>query len=132
VKRTVQGLAIARLCLRTNPGAAGGFPEYLTATLAGAECGQQTLDASQVALTRLGTWTSPDTKISYGNAWTLELRDQALTLHIKPYVESSELVRTTADGGPYLSADCEITGTEHGKPLHGLGYVEQRVLASAP
>jgi predicted secreted hydrolase len=110
--------------------AAVGFPEYLTATLAGAECGQQTLDASQIALTRLGTWTSPASGIAYGNAWQLEIPERGLTLQVKPYVESSELVRSTADGGPYLSADCEITGTERGAPLHGLGYVEQRVLSS--
>jgi predicted secreted hydrolase len=110
--------------------ASTGVPEYLTATLAGAECGQQTFDAAQIVLTRLGTWTSPTSGIAYGNAWQLEIPERGLTLQVKPYVESSELVRTAADGGPYLSADCEITGTERGAALHGLGYVEQRVLSS--
>jgi len=73
----------------------------------------------KMKVTRLGTWTSPDTGYKYASGWRLKVPGGRLT--ITPRLRNQEL---SSELGKYWEGACGITGTINGKPVRGLGYTE--------
>lgn len=65
-------------------------------------------------------WTSPQTKTKYPARWTVEVPGEDLILNIEPYIPDQELRVSFT----YWEGAVKFTGTSHGKPVSGSGYVE--------
>jgi predicted secreted hydrolase len=103
-----------------------GWPtETVDVTLVEADCGQRTFQASDVRVTRLASWTSPDTGVEYGSSWQIDLPADELNLTVTPHLRGAEILPSAASDIPYVYADCDVTGTQRGQPLNGLGFLEQ-------
>ncbi|MCB9897752.1 MAG: carotenoid 1,2-hydratase [Planctomycetes bacterium] len=82
------------------------------------------LPAERFVIAATGTWTSDESGITYPSGWTLELPDDGLSLVVEPLVRAQELRMQAATGVTYWEGLCRFTGTRHGDPVTGLGYVE--------
>ena len=75
-------------------------------------------------LTQVGTWTSLETFIAYGNAWTLSVPSEGLELRLSAVVDSQELISVISTPA-YWEGQVKVVGTRHGRPVAGNGFVEQ-------
>jgi predicted secreted hydrolase len=67
-----------------------------------------------------GYWTSPQTKARYPARWTVQVPGEDLILNIEPYIPDQELHVSFT----YWEGAVKFSGTSHGKPVSGSGYVE--------
>jgi predicted secreted hydrolase len=67
-----------------------------------------------------GYWTSPQTKARYPARWTIQVPGEDLILNIEPYIPDQELHVSFT----YWEGAVKFSGTSHGKPVSGSGYVE--------
>jgi predicted secreted hydrolase len=67
-----------------------------------------------------GYWTSPLTKANYPAGWMIQIPAEELVLNIEPYIPDQELHVSYA----YWEGAVKFSGTHHGKPISGSGYVE--------
>ena len=68
-----------------------------------------------------GNWTSPHTQKTYPSGWTVKVPSKDLDLTLTPVLKDQELYMSPAT---YWEGEVTFTGTEHGKPVSGRGYVE--------
>ncbi|MCC2671985.1 MAG: hypothetical protein K0Q72_4456 [Armatimonadetes bacterium] len=80
------------------------------------------LSAFRIASSR--TWKSPKTGATYPSDWTVRLPGEALELRITPTIPDQELVTENSGGVRYWEGSVRVTGTQRGKPVTGVGYVE--------
>jgi predicted secreted hydrolase len=74
-----------------------------------------------------GHWTSPQNKASYPDRWTITIPGEDLILNIEPYIPDQELSLSFV----YWEGAVKFSGTQHGKPISGSGYVELTGYASS-
>jgi predicted secreted hydrolase len=67
-----------------------------------------------------GYWTSPQSKARYPARWTIQVPGEDLILNIEPYIPDQELHVSFT----YWEGAVKFSGTSHGKPVSGSGYVE--------
>ncbi|MDX1516718.1 MAG: lipocalin-like domain-containing protein, partial [Woeseiaceae bacterium] len=65
------------------------------------------------------TWDSPDGG-RYPSGWLLELPSRGLQLRVTPVMRNQELSTTVR----YWEGAVDVSGTKHGTPVRGRGYVE--------
>jgi predicted secreted hydrolase len=100
--------------------AAGDASPYSGGTLVGRDGVETRLGASDVELTPLDYWTSPDTGVRYPVAWRLVAAQAGLTLAIEPYLESQELDLSVR----YWEGAVRARGSGPGGPVTAQGYLE--------
>jgi predicted secreted hydrolase len=67
-----------------------------------------------------GTWQSPRSGARYPARWRVRVPGEGLDLEIRPRLADQELDAAIR----YWEGTVEVTGTRHGRPLQGEGYVE--------
>jgi predicted secreted hydrolase len=82
------------------------------------------LTASDFEISPLGTWTSPQTGITYPSGWRAVLREPALDLRITPVLLDQELDTRRSTSMVYWEGEQTVVGTAIGQPIAGQGYVE--------
>ena len=83
-------------------------------------------DTSQrdAELTQTQTWTSLETFIAYGRAWTLAIPEEGLDLELTAVVDAQELISVISTPA-YWEGQVAVRGTRRGVPVRGHGFVEQ-------
>ncbi|MDQ3812635.1 MAG: carotenoid 1,2-hydratase [Armatimonadota bacterium] len=72
----------------------------------------------------LTTWRSPKTGAVYPARWRITLPRESLTLETTPTVADQELVTRRPLNVAYWEGSIRVTGTQQGRPLSGVGYLE--------
>ncbi len=111
------GEALMFAQIRTADGrAVGDFQGALMA----ADGAQQALAASALTLAVTDEWTSPRTGIVYPSGWRVTIPDHGLALTVTPLVRDQEMQVSYR----YWEGAVAVSGTAHGEPVSGRGYVE--------
>ena len=79
------------------------------------------IPSSEISETPLGSWTSPDTGITYPQNWLVTLPGGQVT--VAALEADQELYVPIVDTG-YWEGDCSISGTVNGAAVTGQGYTE--------
>ena len=84
------------------------------------------LQPQALKATVLGTWTSPQTGITYPSGWRLKINAPQLqtTLTITPELKDQELVTTQSTGNTYWEGAVNIQGQSNSSLITGEGYIE--------
>lgn len=69
-------------------------------------------------------WQSPATKGRYPARWNLLIPKLGLSLEVEPRLADQELRLKELGDLSYWEGSCRVTGTEAGKKINGVGYVE--------
>lgn len=77
------------------------------------------LGSGDYALKPLGTWTSPDSGVTYPVAWNVALPGQTLALSVKPFVDACEFNGLETVMKRYWEGPVQVTGSQRGR-----GYLE--------
>ncbi len=80
------------------------------------------LDPGSIAMTPLGTWTSPHTGITFDSGWIVDVPGGSLT--VTPQIIDQELSSPIFPTGSYWEGTCTVSGTINGKAVTGQGYTE--------
>ena len=75
-------------------------------------------------ITPISWWKSPTTKSKYPAQWRVQVPTQQLDVIITPVVANQELSTNTSAEGAYWEGKCTVKGTQYGKPIAGVAYVE--------
>jgi predicted secreted hydrolase len=78
----------------------------------------------EVDITATGSWTSADTKATYPQGWIVQVPAEALSLTISTEVPDQEMDTIQSTDNTYWEGAVDVTGTHHGAPVDGQGYVE--------
>ena len=97
----------------------GGFGTYITA-----DGDTLHLDAADMQIAAIGSWTSPVTGVTYPSGWRLELPGQEMELVCMPIQQDQELDVRETSAMSYWEGQVRCGGTHDGAPLAGKGYVE--------
>lgn len=89
-------------------------------TLVAADGTARTLLPSELELTPRGSWQSPESGATYPAGWRLALPAEQVELTLTPLLPNQELRGTFI----YWEGAVEVSGTEEGRPIRGVGYVE--------
>jgi predicted secreted hydrolase len=108
-----------------DPGSGENFASISQVSNSSDTAQNQVLEADQVQVRELGTWTSPITHKTYPSGWTLVLGTgtSQWELTIKPYVQDQEFSHTVKLV-PYWEGDCSVEGTHGTAAVSGRAYVE--------
>jgi predicted secreted hydrolase len=82
------------------------------------------LEEGDFTITATGSWTSPETGVTYPSAWSIEMPGDAISLTVKPSMPEQEIDASATTGVIYWEGEVEIDGTHAGEAVTGLGYVE--------
>jgi predicted secreted hydrolase len=93
-------------------------------TLIRADGSQQPLSATDIHLSVLDHWTSRDSAGRYPSRWRIAIPSAGLALEITPELSNQELITRHSTRITYWEGAARITGTDHGAPVDGSGYVE--------
>jgi len=107
---------------------AEGRKVLTSGTVSTAAKGAVPLKASEIELTPVARWTSPDTKISYAVEWKVKLPSG--TYDIKPFVEDSEFEAQQTTANIYWEGPVKVTGASEGEGFMELSGYDR--LAAAP
>ncbi|MGH2364402.1 MAG: lipocalin-like domain-containing protein [Chloroflexota bacterium] len=80
------------------------------------------LPAGGYAVRALGSWTSPQSGVTYPSGWSLTAGGTTLT--IEPTVRDQELRTAATTGITYWEGDSTVRGTRNGQAVAGQAYVE--------
>lgn len=69
-------------------------------------------------------WASPQSTARYPQRWHIVIPSRNLSLDIVPQLAGQELITSRSAQVTYWEGAVEITGTSHGHPLRGQGYME--------
>jgi len=103
---------------------AAGRPLKAYGTYVGPRGEVRYLEGQDLAITPLGSWTSPHTGAVYPMGWRVEVRPQGLSLTIKPLLEDSEFPGSGAIPIYYWEGEVLVQGRRQGQPVEGEGFVE--------
>lgn len=70
------------------------------------------------------TWKSPQSHAAYPIAWRVTLPARGLELDVRTALPSQELTGGTGWTPTYWEGAVKASGTERGRPLKGVGYLE--------
>ena len=87
-------------------------------------CTVQSLGATDFSMSLHGAWTSPHTGITYPNQFGLSVPSRGMNLTLTPELADQEVYKTLGILPPYWEGSVKVSGTENGRPLSGVGYVE--------
>ena len=82
------------------------------------------LEVTDFQIESTATWTSSESKATYPSRWKLTFPSLDLTLDVTPLVADQELRTSRSTKVSYWEGAVAVTGTKHGKPIKGQGYVE--------
>ena len=97
----------------------GASDPWSRGSLVAADGSSHPLLPAAIELDPLSTWTSPSGAI-YPARWRLAVPGEALELELTPRVADQELAVTVR----YWEGAMKVTGTSHGRPIAGHGFVE--------
>jgi predicted secreted hydrolase len=98
----------------------GGISPESQGTLVGVDGGATTLARDTAEVLVLDHWVSPHGGARYPARWRLRMPTAGLDLVVTPLVPDQELDLTVR----YWEGAVRVEGTEDGRPLGGVGYVE--------
>ena len=82
------------------------------------------LSGSDVAIAATGSWTSPNTGITYPMGWKLELPPLDLSIEATPVLEQAEFAVSGIIQAAYWEGAVTATGTQGAAPVTGVGFME--------
>ncbi len=82
------------------------------------------LNGRDISLAPTGSWTSPETGISYPMSWTLEVPALDLRLEVVPVLQQSEFAISGFITAAYWEGAVTALGTMGDAPMGGLGFME--------
>ena len=110
----------------------GATEPYSSGTLVGKSGKSRHLKLAEFKLTPLSRWKSPATGATYPAQWRLTVPREKINLIVTPTVANQELrpARTGANL-VYWEGSVNARGTQDGRALNGVGYLEMTGYASA-
>ncbi len=82
------------------------------------------IDGADIALTALGSWTSPHTGATWPAGWRVQIAQIGLDVTVTPEVADQELNTLGSTGVIYWEGANAVAGTLAGRPITGHSYVE--------
>jgi predicted secreted hydrolase len=101
-----------------------GSPAIVDGSIVAPDGSLTLLEADDFSVTPTDTWTSPQTGVTYPSGWTVDVPSESLELSVTPVLLDQELDATRSSGQIYWEGQVTVEGTQGGKPVGGLGYVE--------
>jgi predicted secreted hydrolase len=105
----------------------GGIGLFSSGTVILEDGTTRRLSAEDVNIQVLDTWESPRGG-KYPIKWRMSLPSDGIEVEIIPYVKNQELDVSIR----YWEGAVELSGTSHGRPIKGKGYVEMTGYAGSP
>lgn len=102
----------------------GGISPYSSGTYVASDGRSRFMDAHDFNLTPGVTWRSPHTHARYPVAWRIEVPSLNLRLEVRTPLNNQELVSKSAFSPTYWEGAIRVKGTESGKTVEGVGYLE--------
>ena len=81
------------------------------------------LEGDDVAITAQGSWTSPQTGVTYPMDWEVKVGSLELELELTPYLRQAESSSGVLGVG-YWEGAVAVAGERGGEPVSGWGFVE--------
>ncbi len=103
----------------------GGIDPHSSGMVIGADGSTFRLASEDVQIQVLDHWGSPRGG-SYPSKWRVIIPAAAVDLIVTPYIKNQELDLSVR----YWEGAVQLTGTSHGQPIGGSGYVEMTGYAS--
>ncbi len=82
------------------------------------------LGADEFRIDPLGTWTSPETGVTWPQGWEIAVAPERLALTVTPVLPDQELDTRFSTGIIYWEGACTVSGSKSGEPIGGDAYVE--------
>jgi predicted secreted hydrolase len=101
----------------------GSYP-LVYGTVVGRDGTVRHLDRDAFSVTVTDRWTSPRTGADYPAGWTIELRQDRLTIELAPSVAAQELDTRATTGVVYWEGSQIVRAARDGTALGGEAYVE--------
>ncbi|MEO8195640.1 MAG: lipocalin-like domain-containing protein [Thermoanaerobaculia bacterium] len=105
----------------------GASDPWSRGSLVAADGTSRPLAPGDVELAVLSSWMSPS-GATYPATWRLRIPSEALDLELIPRVANQELAVTVR----YWEGAMRVSGTSHGRPIGGHGFVEMTGYTAAP
>jgi predicted secreted hydrolase len=102
----------------------GTHDPHSSGTLVDASGAATPLRPDAFDLRPLAQWRSPHSGGNYPVAWRVTVPGRALDLAVRPVVDDQELRLRDSSGVIYWEGAVVVTGTRHGRPVRGHGYLE--------
>lgn len=80
----------------------------------------RTIDPGGIHIEATGSWTSPDSAVTYPSGWRIGIREPALELSLQPLLAAQEMNLSFR----YWEGAVRVSGSRGGAPVSGRGYVE--------
>ena len=84
----------------------------------------QHLTVKDFSMEPIAYWTSPKSAARYPQRWHILIPSLNLSLDIVPRLTGQELITSRSAQVTYWEGAVEITGSSHGHPVRGQGYME--------
>jgi len=81
---------------------------------------------TDVTLTYSNMWTSLNTYLEYPMNWKLSSKSLGLDLYINVAVAHQEFMTVIVSGGGFYEGRVHINGSNKGKPVNGVGFLERK------
>ena len=101
----------------------GSFP-LVYGTWVGANGVVRHIEADQITLTALGSWTSPHTGATWPSGWRVQIAQIGLDVTVTPELADQELNTLESTGVIYWEGANSVAGSLAGVPITGRSYVE--------
>ena len=101
----------------------GSFP-LVYGTWVGANGVVRHIEADQITLTALGSWTSPHTGATWPSGWRVQIAQIGLEVTVTPELADQELNTLESTGVIYWEGANSVVGSLAGVPITGRSYVE--------
>ena len=82
------------------------------------------IEADQITLTALGSWTSPHTGATWPSGWRVQIAQIGLDVTVTPELADQELNTLESTGVIYWEGANSVAGSLAGVPITGRSYVE--------
>jgi predicted secreted hydrolase len=102
----------------------GSLDPFSSGTLVDAQGQGRHLKLADFAITTISTWKSPRSGAVYPASWKISVPESGYELELQPTVADQELATTRTTQVTYWEGSVRISGTRHGQPVRGQGYVE--------
>ncbi len=106
----------------------GSADPFSSGTLVDPQGKGQHLQLADFTIQPLATWKSPRSGAVYPAGWKITLPEQGYELELHPTVADQELVTSQIT---YWEGSVQVSGSRHGQPVRGRGYVELTGYAGA-
>lgn len=101
----------------------GSITPQSSGSLVGRDGRVRFLPLSAFATQALGAWKSPQTHAVYPSGWRVRVPSAGLDVAVTPVLDDQELVDPQL-GVAYWEGDCDVSGRDGGRTVHGVAYVE--------